>query len=269
MTAASSSGTFDFPPPAPLGAPRIIRQADHAKGEAFAAAGFHGTFEDWRLPPDWDPQRVEALRIAYRQRSCGGCHGSMTATSGNHIQPRGDGEDTAMSPFLEHIEIPRRTRALDALVCGPLEEPPACAQQDACISGDAPAPRIHELYLGPVGRFIELAGPPGYPLDGVVLRAGPRALPLDGFALGQSGYFVLAFDATNAIAEGAGYKVVPDGWLDRDPLEVRLLAGDTELDAVTVTDRPGFDSLVRVVSDDGTSTFVTAAPSPGSAGCCR
>jgi hypothetical protein len=293
--AAVLDGSMEYPAPIGPGEGTIpdtlVRQATHARAEEGTNLTLAPRFDELELPPDWNPQRLERLRVAFAKRTCHGCHAALTATSGKHLQPRAVGVATEVSPFLEHVAIPERAAVLRALTCGEPAEP-ACEVASSC--GVDPTslatPILNEVRLvRPVGRFVEIAGAPGTSLDGYVAQRGIGSTPLDGFTIGENGYFVLAYDATVPIAPGAGWRVVPDTSFAQSapPVVVVLRRNDEVLDAVAigepkthaelaegapaVPEQDGGNALSRTpnASDSGSNAtdWREAAPTPGRANC--
>ena len=161
-----------------------------------------------------------------------------------------------------------------------------------CALVDATSLVINEIVYDPsgtdVGCFIEILGPPGLDLTGYTLDAvngndGVATLvaTLSGHALGASGYFVLAQDATVKVASGATKSINKLADLQNGPDNVVLKHGATVVDALGYgsfaageffrgegSSAPATSSsLCRIPSGkdtgDNSVDFVVCAPTPG------
>jgi hypothetical protein len=163
-----------------------------------------------------------------------------------------------------------------------------------CALVDATSPVINEIVYDPggpdVGCFIEILGPPGLDLTGYTLDAingsdgvTTPVAALAGHALGASGYFVLAQDATVKVAVGATKRVDAMADLQNGPDSILLKRGGTVVDALGYgsftagqffrgekASAPSSSSaLCRVPSGkdtgDNSADFVACTPTPGAA----
>jgi hypothetical protein len=114
------AGTLDFPR-------RKIGQASSAdpvwresriramngSGQWLPSAGM---FSHNQLPPNFSKERWDTLVTALGKRTCDGCHGFHTNTSGNHFEPRFTGEASKVSVHVTS-ELPARAASLRSLAC--------------------------------------------------------------------------------------------------------------------------------------------------------
>ncbi len=112
-----------------------------------------------------------------------------------------------------------------------------------CMIVDVQSPVINEILYDPsgadMGCFIELYGPPGLDLTGYTLDAvngsdgkTSAVASLAGHALGSTGYFVLAQDATVSVAAGSSKLVKTTADLQNGPDSVVLKSGGAIVDAL-------------------------------------
>ena len=163
-----------------------------------------------------------------------------------------------------------------------------------CVIVDVVSPVINEVLYDPsgadMGCFIELYGPPGLDLTGYTLDAvngsdgkTTAVAGLAGYAIGSSGYFVLAQDATVSVPAGSTKLVKTTADLQNGPDSVVLKSGGAIVDALgygsfSATQFFAGEKLSAVSTSsalcrlpngkdtgDNSVDFVACAPTPGAA----
>jgi hypothetical protein len=103
------------------GEPALV---DFVRDQATAIrAGLHRTPDEWLAtsavvePVDWHTGADAELARAFEQATCAGCHSELGPShNGFHLSEDARGE-VALSPFLEHEELPRREATMRARLC--------------------------------------------------------------------------------------------------------------------------------------------------------
>jgi hypothetical protein len=75
-----------------------------------------GMFSHNQLPPGFSKERWDTMVTALGKRTCNGCHGFHTNTSGNHFEPRFTGQASEVSAHVTS-ELPKRAATLRSLAC--------------------------------------------------------------------------------------------------------------------------------------------------------
>ena len=94
------------------------------------------------LPAGWTPTRWDNVADTFGKRTCDGCHGFHTGTTGNHFELRVAGAASKVSAFISDVELPRRIEVAKKLACGPLLPPTPPRDAGAADAADASPPTV-------------------------------------------------------------------------------------------------------------------------------